>query len=746
MKLQTSKVNRSLPVLAALTASLAFGGCGDEVSDPLSAPGSVRLRVSANVLLSTTTLIIEVTAADIATRLAFDLPIEHRVASGSITIPAGSNRTFTLRAYDFNDIETHRGFLTVDIHEGTTPIIISITLDPLASDGSASIIVSIGSLVLSITPSFTTLAVGDVVQLTAILTDADGNTVDGKVRWGTLDATKATVDKKGLVTTLDVGDVQIAALAEGVTVLAELEILTLEGLVESLIGDAFQIWWSGTQGPVPSMALSATADEFSLSWGNFAIRQLSSEPRVAWPNDPTLGISEFNDVPWTQMYTALSAIHEGMRRLDEVLANGDPDGIAPRATAFAKFVQGLSHGWLALMFDQAFILDETVDLEDDDLVLQPHPVVWAAARGYFQEAITIASGAGFALPSTWINGQALTSSELVQLIHSQLARWVPQVARTPAERDAVDWAAVISHVDQGIQQDFMIDGDGGFDSAWFHAMQFYGFQTNNDTWSRADYKTIGWTDQGGGFASWLAAPVADRDEFLLDVPDHRITDFGRPTEAGLDFIHGGPSAFPVNRGTYHFSFYQGSRYEAYPLAGGFGPITYMTVTEMQLTKAEGMLRVSGPSQAVVDIINATGIRGHLPFASATEAQADLMDKLIYERRIENYGVCSGCAFFDRRGLGPLAPTGPNFHQGPVEGTPLHFPVPGRVLAELGLPNYTFGGVGNELAPPAAATISRAVPARHVYAFSADPGMSVMDKLRYLRESKLDERRRALRRQ
>ena len=119
MKLQKTKTSRSLPVLAALTASLAFGGCGDEVLEPLSTTDLVRLRVSANVLLSTTTLILDVTAADIATPLTFDLPIEHRLALGSITIPAGSNRTFTLRAYDLNDIETHRGSLTVDIHEGT---------------------------------------------------------------------------------------------------------------------------------------------------------------------------------------------------------------------------------------------------------------------------------------------------------------------------------------------------------------------------------------------------------------------------------------------------------------------------------------------------------------------------------------------------------------------------------------------------------------------------------------------------
>ena len=601
-----------------------------------------------------------------------------------------------------------------------------------------------------VTPSTATLvSLGETVQLTASAQDASGTAIPGQTfTWSSSDGSVATVSPSGLVTAVAAGSATITAATAGISGAAAIRIepraVADPADLEALIASSFQVWWSGTQGRAqegsPAMGLSAAADEFSLSWSNWAIRDLSSEPRVAYNNSSTYRYAEFTETPWFQMYAALSAVNDGIQAIDagvEIGGPGGPDN--PRAMAFAKFVQGLSHGWLALMFDQAFILDETVNVGTDVLMLKPYTEVWAAAQGYFQEAITIASAASFTLPSSWIRGSPLTSAELAQLAHSQLARWIPQVARTPAERDAVDWSAVIAHVDQGIQQDFTIGGDGYLGS-WFHAMQWWGFTSDDNTWARADYKTIGWTDQGGGFAKWLADPVAQRTEFELDVPDRRITD-GTPTGAGLDFIHGGPSAFLPSRGTYHFSFYQGSRYEAYPLGGGFGPITYMTATEMQLTKAEGMLRMSGPSQAVADIINATRVtRGQLPSALASESQSDLMDKLIYEKRIENYGVCSGCAFFDRRGLGPLAPTGPTFHHGHVEGTPLHFPVPGKELELLGLPNYTFGGIGNELAPPATLTSSTGVPARHLYAFRVEPRMSVTDKLRYLRESMLGERR------
>jgi hypothetical protein len=536
-----------------------------------------------------------------------------------------------------------------------------------------------------------------------------------------LDASKATIDSAGVITGVDAGAVDVVAVFGHIAASAEVEVMAFSDLVEGLIGRSYQSWWSGTQDGNPAIGLSQAADEYSMSWGNFAGQQLSSEPRVAWPNEPTANYATFTEVPWDKMYETLSAINEGLKGMDEIAAAGDPDGIVPRARAFAKLVQGMCHGWLALMFDQAFVLDDTVDLDNDVLVLQPYVDVWTAAKAQFEAAIAIADTSAFTLPASWINGNALTSAGLSQLAHSQLARWLPQLARTPAERDAVDWTEVIAHVDQGIQSDFIVAGDVQRD--WFFAMYYYGFQTSNTTWARADYKTIGPTDTSGSFTAWLAAPLQDRNEFLMETADRRITADGDPQADGTDFMYGGPSVFPASRGTYHYSFYQGTRYEEYANGDQSAPITYMSVVEMQLTKAEGLLRTRGPSVEVVDVINSTRVtRGQLPAATAVESQAALMDKLIYEKRIEDYGFCSGCAFFDRRGWGLPAPTGPNSHLGPVEGTPSHFPVPGRVLEQLGLPIYTFGGVGNEMGAGLAAPVTAGrVRARDIYRARVVPG-------------------------
>ena len=73
---------------------------------------------------------------------------------------------------------------------------------------------------------------------------------------------------------------------------------------------------------------------------------------------------------------------------------------------------------------------------------------------------------------------------------------------------------------------------------------------------------------------------------------------------------------------------------------------------------------------------------------------------------------------------------PDFHHGLVEGTPLHFPIPGIELERLGLPNYTFGGVGMEMAAAAAMTADIWVPARAVYRF--DPAMTTGEMIATVR--------------
>ena len=164
-------------------------------------------------------------------------------------------------------------------------------------------------------------------------------------------------------------------------------------------------------------------------------------------------------------------------------------------------------------------------------------------------------------------------------------------------------------------------------------------------------------------------------------------------------------------------------------------MTAMVVAEMDLLRAEGNLRMGGLVAAAA-LINQTRVtRGNLPALSGSESVSVLFEKLAYEKRIENFIVCAGCAYFDRRGFGPLAPTGPLHHDGPVEGTPLHFPVPGAELVRLGLSGYTFGGPGMEMGANVMMSSANAgtigTPAALLYLFPA--GLTGSERLQYLRD-------------
>jgi hypothetical protein len=171
----------------------------------------VRADVSASAVA---TLVAEVTAPDISTALTFNIPIAAGVAAGTITVPAGSNRTVALRAYDAGGILTDSGSVTLDIQPGTNATV-AIILTPLTGD--QPIVVTLGSLAITVTPPSTTVGTGGTVQLSASIVDWNGHPITGTVSWATKNPGIATVDATGLVTGAGVGTTTIAATFQGAT-------------------------------------------------------------------------------------------------------------------------------------------------------------------------------------------------------------------------------------------------------------------------------------------------------------------------------------------------------------------------------------------------------------------------------------------------------------------------------------------------------------------------------------------------
>ncbi|MTI89624.1 MAG: RagB/SusD family nutrient uptake outer membrane protein [Balneolaceae bacterium] len=471
--------------------------------------------------------------------------------------------------------------------------------------------------------------------------------------------------------------------------------LSNPGDVEKLIASTFQDYWGRTQTSGTSInTMPLIADEMTGTYANNAALEMSSEPRTPYNNSPTSAAHETGRYQWYAWYAALSSANEGLGAIDEgleIIDEDDNDNTA-RAVGFAKFMQGVSLGYLGMIFDQAAITDEHTDLEDPaSLEYKPYPQVLDASFAKLESAIDFMENNSFTLPSDWMPGAPLTNDELARVAYSFAARFKVYGARTPEERQAIDWNQVISYVDKGIVDDFNIILE------WpdLYSMYLYRAQNSGSYRAHADYKLVGPADTSGAYQDWLNADLNSKEPFLIYTPDRRITAHGDTAETdGKYFRYREEGITKAERGIYHNSYYQW-----YRRSGNYweGPHALIQKTEMDLLKAEALVRLGGDANIAeaIDLVNKTRVQnGELKPISASGVPAgsapvmgdgspgSLLDAIYYERMIELAGTDALRAYLDRRGSGTLTP-----------GTFYQFPVPGRELQTLGLPIYTFGGGG-----------------------------------------------------
>src|SRR6266516_1733987 len=131
-----------------------------------------------------------------------------------------------------------------------------------------------------------------------------------------------------------------------------------------------------------------------------------------------------------------------------------------------------------------------------------------AALGYLDSAIAVvtADPSGFPLPSAWLNGNALTAAQFIQLCRSYQARFRAKVGRTPAERATANWTTIIADANAGITADFQITmvppPAGGWDISWM----LQHFATGSANWHQMSQFWLGMADTSGA-----ANPAAGYD-------------------------------------------------------------------------------------------------------------------------------------------------------------------------------------------------------------------------------------------
>lgn len=473
--------------------------------------------------------------------------------------------------------------------------------------------------------------------------------------------------------------------------------------VESLIASSYRQIYNRAQENYPNLGLGAMADNITGGFFDYSVHDVSTEPRTPWNNSSTNTRSGLAELPWYDMYGAISSLNDALTVLNEGMVIGDA-GRTARARAFAKIVQGIAHGYLALLYDQGLVVDEDTDLEQlDPTAFVPYTEVAAAALAMLDEGIAIANQNSFEIPGSvdWINGITLSNADLARLGNSYAARILAYTPRTPAERAAVNWNQVVSRVDAGLQLDLAPDG---LLSVWESNMRrlFARVRARPGDHVRVDYYAVGPGDITGGFQAWHATPSANRQPFQMNTPDRRTQGAAGPSALGKYFGYNKNSIWAADRGTHRWSWY-------YFLRSGAGDTYYvgpqptMTKVEMNLLKAEALIRLGRAAEAV-PLINLSRVaNGELPPVTTSGPTDDancvprkvvngacgsLWDALMYEKNLEMTGIEGAVSWWDARGWGTLQ-----------ENTPTQLPIPGWELETLGLEVYTFGGTAGGAAPP-----------------------------------------------
>jgi len=354
-----------------------------------------------------------------------------------------------------------------------------------------------------------------------------------------------------------------------------------------------------------------------------------------------------------------------------------------RMRAFAYLVAGQALGYVAFAYDSGAIATEGINTTDIP-ALSSAAAMGAKAVEFLDSAVVIGGRGMDALTSTYISGITPTQAQFVALAKGYRARIRAGVARTPAERAAVNWtlvaqdAADFSSVWTG-DVVIQINGTTGV-SAACDASQFY----VPGGWHSVPMKFIGVADTSGGYQTWSATANASRRAFLVATPDTRWprgdtrTLQQNATNTNIlpagQYIRNRPPGDDVVAAGEGESFYDHRRYGLTQSNTSVnGPFTEMSKVEIDMLRAEALIRLGGAANitAAENLINISRVRNNLPSVAGIGTAGvvpggnacvpkmkngtcgSLLEAMKYEKRMETAYTGYLIWFTDSRGWGDL---------------------------------------------------------------------------------------------
>lgn len=453
------------------------------------------------------------------------------------------------------------------------------------------------------------------------------------------------------------------------------------------------------------------------STGTNAFRRFwdfSQEPRLRLDNTTSYSASSAIS---TYFGGFNSAIATSNLFIDNIVNEGteirDSEGtvVTNDILAQAYFLRGLSRGYLGMIYDQAYFLDENFDAENDEAQFAPYTTLIDGALSDLDQAISLASASTTfrfnAMPNP---ADSWTREEFLDVVNSIAARVAAGEARTASEAAGLDWNKILSYANAGLGGPNSLSGLNTFSATnigsageyanyfadWMNFVVTGGFNTGAG-YNPTDIKIAHVLDTTYPViypAEFASAGTASFRE--AESNDPRIDYFKYTTSSG--FLN------PTRNANLYTNYFSARMFAGNDWWPAEYKILFMTASEVDYLRAEAQL-MSGSAAAAAQTLNdspaGTGLTdldgfdlpavqfgllaenslsgGHNMDGSESVAEFQWALHREYSIELDMLGAIGIQWFFMRR------------HDLLQEGTPTMFPVPGSELEILGLENYTFGG-------------------------------------------------------
>jgi hypothetical protein len=494
--------------------------------------------------------------------------------------------------------------------------------------------------------------------------------------------------------------------------------------LQAVLSGGYVSWWEGVHenyyegdwySPAPHLhgwgdALSST-NAYSGFW-NVATNEPTPGTKPQFPNTLSAENVGILEGPYNGLNSAVSSANDVLREIEIERPDRplriDGEDVTQRTRAGAYLLRGLSYGYLANIYDQAFITTQEFDAEEDleDLEFQDYSEVLDQAISDLGQAREIAENNSFTLPDVLPFSQAMTASRLERVASSYEARFRVSQPRTPAEAENINWGTVSSLAENGIEEDLVLELDGDqFFSIWtgLTGIHWY-FRVDNRIIQKMaaqhgedDYPIKYPADDAGAAIdpAKSMAQAGEGDARLCPAEGDEISGSGKEKDyfdpdGTCWFVYDTDQSYftlprgPTLQSNYYFSrpdiYEQWDRNPTYQ-----GPSPIFLAEENDLMEAEAAIRSNGDVATARSIVN-EGSRvevGELDPLPSDATQDEVLEAIQYERDIQLYRTGTGLQYFDMRRLGKLQ-----------TGTPLHMPVPAPELQTVQVDLYTFGGASN----------------------------------------------------